>query len=441
MLRNCRQVHWNCVGLRETAFLDLARHSFIHMLHVFIWFGFITNPIVSAAESTSTIWNQWRGPSRDGQFKGATWPSKLDENSLRRKWRVELPQSYSGPIVTADTVFVTGTQDQKTEVVIALDRRNGDVRWRVEWPGAITVPFFAASNGSWIRSTPAFDGETLYVAGMRDVLVALDGKTGTELWRIDFVKEFGSPVPSFGFVCSPLVDGESIFVQAGASVVKVDKKLGKVIWRSLRDDGGMMSSAFSSPVIANLCGVRQLVVQTREKLAGLSIDTGDVLWEQTVPSFRGMNILTPMVYGDNIFTSSYQNKSWLFAITKVDGKFQVREVWNEKSQGYMSTPVIVDGFLYIHLQNQRFACLNLATGERTWTSQPFGKYSSLIAQGDQILALDQTGRLLLLKANTREFELLDERQVSDQETWAHLAICDDLVVVRDLKGVSVFEWK
>ena len=396
---------------------------------------------VIGAEPRFVRWDQWRGPSRDGQFEGRRWPDKLDEASLRRRWRVDLPPSYSGPIVGECSIFVTATEDQKTEIVLALDRQTGDIQWRAEWPGAITVPFFAASNGSWIRSTPAFDGETVYVAGMRDLLVALDAKTGSERWRIDFVKELKSPLPGFGFVCSPLVDGEAIFVQAAASLIKLNKRSGEIFWRSLRDEGGMMGSAFASPVIVTLCGVRQLVVQTREKLAGVSIDSGDVLWEQAIPAFRGMNILTPIVFGDAIFTSSYQNKSWLFGLTNTDGKFHVKEVWNEKAQGYMSTPVVVDGHLYIHLQNQRFACLNLTTGERKWTSAPFGKYSSLVAQRDRILALDQTGRLLLLKANPREFQLLDERKVSEQETWAHLAVCDDLVVVRELNAVSVFEWK
>jgi len=206
--------------------------------------------------------------------------------------------------VFEDLVFTTETKNKESEVVIALDRKTGKERWRAEWKGAMTVPFFAASNGSWIRSTPAYDGERLYVAGMRDVLVCLDAKTGKEEWRVDFVKELKTPLPDFGFVCSPLVDGNAVYVQAGASVTKLDKKTGMFIWRTLEDKGGMMGSAFSSPVIAKLAGKRQLVVQGREKLAGVDLENGDVLWSQVVPSFRGMNILTPTVVGDAIFTSS-----------------------------------------------------------------------------------------------------------------------------------------
>jgi outer membrane protein assembly factor BamB len=107
----------------------------------------------------------------------------------------------------------------------------------------------------------------------------------------------------------------------------------------------------------------------------------------------------------------------------------------------MSTPVVIDGHAYLHLQNQRFACLDLRTGERTWTSRTFGKYSSMVAQKDLILALDQTGKLILLRANPREFELLDERKISDQETWGHVAVVGDEIFVRELNALSVFRWK
>ncbi|MCA9059435.1 MAG: PQQ-like beta-propeller repeat protein, partial [Planctomycetaceae bacterium] len=338
------------------------------------------------------------------------------------------------------TVFVTGTVDEQTEVVIALDRSSGKEIWRAQWPGALKVPFFAASNGSWIRATPVLDGDHLYVAGIRDVLVALNASTGAEEWRIDFVTELGSPLPAFGFVSSPLVDGDSIYVQAGASVLRLNKTSGKIIWRSLEDSGGMMGSAFSSPVMADLGGRRQLIVQTREKLAGLDPETGSLLWEQVVPSFRGMNILTPVVHDQGIFTSSYQNKSWLYAVAETANGFQVSEAWSNNAQGYMSTPIVINDHAYLHLQNERFTCIDLRTGQRTWTSETFGKYCSLVAQHDRILALDEHGELLLIQADPDEFKLIDRQQVCEEETWAHLAVCGDEVFVRHLNGILALKW-
>jgi hypothetical protein len=82
----------------------------------------------------------------------------------------------------------------------------------------------------------------------------------------------------------------------------------------------------------------------------------------------------------------------------------------------------------------------LKTGERLWTSQPHGKYCSLVAQGNRILALDQRGILLLIKANTKQFELVDSVKVSDDETWAHLAVCGDELYIRELNALAAYRW-
>ncbi|MCA9208160.1 MAG: PQQ-binding-like beta-propeller repeat protein [Planctomycetales bacterium] len=392
------------------------------------------------AWAEAPAWDQWRGPGRDGVVQGPKWPDSLGEDVLKTVWRVELGPSYSGPVVSETAVFTTATEDKKTEAVYAFDRRTGQQLWRAEWPGAMSVPFFAASNGSWIRATPAFDGESLFVAGMRDVLVSLDAKTGKLQWRVDFVEQLKTPLPAFGFASSPLVDGDFLYVQAGASFVKLDKRTGKVIWRTLEDGGGMMGSAFSSPIVTTLAGQRQLIVQTRLKLAGVDPASGDVLWEQEVPNFRGMNILTPVQYEDAIFTSSYRNKSWLYHASKSADSYKIEEAWNNNATGYMSTPVIVDDHAYMHLQNQRFTCIDLRTGERKWTSETFGTYCSMVAQGDRILCLDQRGELLLLKANPEKFELLDKQTVSDEETWAHLAVSGHELFIRELNGLKKLEW-
>ncbi|MCA9166699.1 MAG: PQQ-binding-like beta-propeller repeat protein [Planctomycetales bacterium] len=397
--------------------------------------------VINRWNPASQTWPQWRGPNRDGSSIDGDWPDELSQESLQQLWRVELGPSYSGPVLSDELVFTTETRGESDEVVYAFDRKTGDERWHADWKGALKVPFFAAANGSWIRSTPAYDGQRLYVAGIRDVIVCLDAKTGHELWRVDFVEKFGSPLPAFGFVCSPLVDEAAVYVQAGGGVAKLDKLNGNVVWRSLDDGGGTNGSAFSSPIIATVAGKRQLVVQTRTELAGLDLESGIVLWKQTVPAFRGMNIQTPLVVDDAIFTSSYQNRSWLYEISQAEGSYQVTTTWENNAQGYMSSPVVIDGHVYMHLQNGRFACVDLATGDRTWTSKPYGKYASLVAHGDKILTLVQDGRLLLLAADPEKFSLLGEAKLTSEETWAHLAVSGDEIYVRELKALSAYRWK
>jgi outer membrane protein assembly factor BamB len=396
-----------------------------------------------AKASTSTDWPQWRGPTRDGQVPATpAWPATLGEEKLKSAWRIPLGPSYSGPIVTGGLVITTETQDKKAEVVRALKAETGQEVWSASWEGAMSVPFFAKSNGDWIRSTPATDGERLYVAGMRDVLVCLDVATGKELWRKDFVKEYGSELPTFGFVCSPLIHGDAVYVQAGGGTVKLDKLTGKVLWRGFQDGGGMNGSAFSSPIVATLAGRSQLVVQSREKLAGLDPADGAVLWESPIESFRGMNILTPVVFENGIFTSTYGGRSLWLKVANNNGSIAATEAWSQNEQGYMSTPVVIGHHAYHHLRSQRLVCFDLRTGEEKWTSdEKFGKYMSLVAQGDRLLALDERGLLYLIAASPDRLNILSERSLGHKDTWAHLAVVGRDLFIRDLEGLSRWRWE
>lgn len=388
-------------------------------------------------------WSQWRGNLRTGHLKRETnWPDSVSESAMEQLWSVKLGPGYSGPIVVGDRVFAAETKDQKYEVVTAFDRTSGKPLWSARWEGAMSVPFFARANGSWIRSTPTYEDGRLYVGGMRDVLVCLHAETGDEIWRIDFPSQVKSELPTFGYVSSPLIEGDFLYTQAGGGFCKINKHDGQLVWRTLVDGGGMNGSAFSSPVLAELAGVKQVVVQTRTDLCGIDIETGDALWKVEIPTFRGMNILTPTVLEaeDTVFVSSYGGTTQLLKVSRDGDKFTTTQVWNNGSQGYMNSPVVIDNHVYMHLRNQRFACYDLKTGAETWRSKPMGKYASMIANGDKILALDERGELLLIKANSDKFELLSSRKVGD-DSWAHLAIRGNQVYVRNLDELIVLDWK
>ena len=396
-----------------------------------------------------TSWPGWRGATRDGKVRGAEWPAKLDESRLVQLWRTELSPSYSGPVIRDGKVWTTETVDKEYEVVRCYEIDTGKELWNSRWKGSMSVPFFARANGSWIRSTPALDGERLFVAGMRDVLVALDAEKGDVLWKVDFVEKFASSLPSFGFVCSPLVTKDALFVQAGASFLKLDKETGKVLWRTLEDSGGMQGSAFSSPVEATFDGQPSILVQTRTTLAAVDPEDGKVRWSEKIPAFRGMNVLTPSVRGRTVFTSTYGGGSVLLSIgpRSDETPIEVSTQWKNATQGYMSSPLSIDGHIYLHLRNQRMVCFDEATGEKAWTTRRrFGKYMSLVSREERVLGLDQKGQLLLLEANPKEFTLVDERKVSDEETWAHVAIVEmpegagHWIAIRELRGLAIWRW-
>lgn len=395
---------------------------------------------VSASASDHT-WPQWRGPTRDGKVNGTRWPSRLDDGVLSRNWRVELGEGYPGPVVAADRVFVAETFDKKYERLCALDRKSGEVIWKTQWEGSMKVPFFAKKNGSWIRSTPAYDGQRVYVAGMRDVLVALDARTGAVEWKIDFIQKYDLPLPGFGLVCSPLVVGDSIYIQAGGAFTRIDKASGIVQWRTLIDGNGMYGGSFSSPTVATFYGYEMLLVQTRKEITGVKPADGSVLWRHRVPSFRGMNILTPNVYKNSVFTSTFKNRSFLFSVEQSAQNYSVRKSWDCAIRGYMSSPIVIGQHIYMHLENNRLVCLDLETGEPRWHSRKkFGEYASLVASKNQILMLTCEGELILFAAKPGAFELLDRRLISSSPTWGHLAVAGNQLFIRELNAVSAWQW-
>lgn len=386
-------------------------------------------------------WSQWRGPTRDGYLeKESPWPKSISKEILRLSWRKKLGKGYPGPIVSEKLVFTVETKG-KNEVVRAFDRESGKQKWETSWPGSMSVPFFAWKNGSWVRSTPAYDGKNLYVAGMRDFLVCIDADTGKKKWSVDFMERYKAPLPAFGFVCSPLIDGEHLYVQAGSGLVKLEKETGKSIWRSLSDKGGMYGSAFSSPTIASPQGKRQLLVQTRTDLAGVDLKDGKVLWRQPIKAFRGMNILTPSIYGNGIFTSSYGGKTLLFDLSETPSGFSVSEKWQNRQEGYMSGPIIIDDFCYIHLRKQRMTCIDMKNGDTKWISEKsFGKYMSMVSNGKEIIALDEDGTLYLIEPNSQKLSVRESREISDEPSWAHLALSGRQMFVRELEAIACYEW-
>ena len=399
----------------------------------------LSSPAVLTAADPAT-WLQWRGPTRDGVTTGPAFPDSLA--SLKQSWRVELGASYSGPVVLADRVIVTESPDEKTEAVRALDRESGKELWAVRWAGGQAVHELARERGTWMRATPASDGTSVFVPGMRDLLVCLDVKSGAERWRLDFVKEYGTPPPMFGMVSSPQVDGEAVYTLAAGGVVRLNARTGEVEWRTLTDDPKEEGGATSSVVVGTLAGRKTVVALNRKALALLDPDTGALLWKQATPAYRNTTTITPVLLGESgVFISMIAGRSMRFDVTASGGKVSARRTWDVSQTAYMSTPVLVGGHLYAHLESRRLACLDARTGRAKWTTEPtFGEYLSFAARGDRLLGLDQKGVLYLVHATPEKYDLLDQRKVSDADTWAHLAVCGDEVFVRDLKGVTAYRW-
>src|SRR5439155_24721085 len=128
------------------------------------------------------------------------------------------------------------------------------------------------------RATPTVNGDSLYAAGQWGEMACLDTATGNERWRKDFLKDFGTTRPEWGFAESPLVDGEKVvFTTGGAAgaVVALDKKTGNVLWRSKEFTD---APHYASLIVAEIGGVRQYIQLTAASVAGIAAADGKLLW-------------------------------------------------------------------------------------------------------------------------------------------------------------------
>ena len=64
----------------------------------------------------------------------------------------------------------------------------------------------------------------------------------------------------------------------------------------------------------------------------------------------------------------------------------------------------------------------------------------MVAQDGRILALDQDGTLRMIRANPKKFDLVESRRLTENDTWAHLAVAGDMIFVRELKALVGYRW-
>jgi len=83
----------------------------------------------------------------------------------------------------------------------------------------------------------------------------------------------------------------------------------------------------------------------------------------------------------------------------------------------------------------------MRNGDTKWISEKsFGKYVSMVTNGKEILALDEDGTLYLVKASPKKLIIKEEREISADPSWAHLAIAGKQLFVRELEAIACYEW-
>jgi outer membrane protein assembly factor BamB len=383
-------------------------------------------------------WPQWRGPIRTGYPASDAPALNSLPAELKPLWKISIGGGFSSPVLAKDKLVYLDENGER-EVAHLVDAKTGKEIWR--------VPFASRFEDEWgagPRSTPLIDDDRVYALSCNGEFRCLRLADGQTLWGVSFEKDFGvkfvgskaneGTAARRGNNGSVIVDGDAVIVPVGsingASLVCFDKLTGKVIWKTGNDEAG-----YSSPMVATLAGVKQVVVFTADALMGVERASGKILWRVPLVTNAKRHAATPVIMGDRVIVNSHSIGLVCFEITRDSGGFKTTEAWaNKKLLINLSTPVLVGPHLYCQGPQKDYVCVEAATGRLLWSQPGFGSgkkdNSSTIVAGRNLLVLAEDGQLILVAADSAAYRELGRLQVCGN-TWSFPAYADGKLYVRD----------
>jgi outer membrane protein assembly factor BamB len=401
--------------------------------------------LLACAPAAAADWPQWLGPRRDGSSTEVVKPWKGD---LKVLWRQPVGAGHSSPVIAGGKVYLhTRVKDKDAEELTAYDARTGKRLWGRSYPRK----WFWSPFGTGPQATPAVAGGKVYTFGVTGVLACFDADKGKLLWQVDTGKDFRPPRKGkidFGVACSPLVEGDKVVVMVGgkgSGIVAFKTDSGAVAWKALND-----SSSYSSGAAFGKGKDRQLVFLTAEAVRSLDPEDGSLFWSFPLRDALQESATTPVRAGDVLLASSVTYGSAGLQLMKGD-KPGARELWRNKALTcYFSTPIpvgsehvyLVTGSATLLNPTSTLRCVAVKTGKELWSKPKIGKYhAAMLRTGDnKLLLLTDLGDLALLEPSPKGYkELARSKIVKGEQIWAHPALADGRVYLRDEKELLCLE--
>jgi outer membrane protein assembly factor BamB len=400
---------------------------------------------VQGQQRSAADWPHLRGPHYDAVSKETGLVEWWPERGPPILWTRELGQGYSGFVAVGGRVF-TQFQSRSGQSVICLDADTGAEIWsqRVDWP------WQAAGGYPGPYSTPTWSNDRVYYATPSGLVGCLDAGDGRALWSVDVRKKFNGRGTEFGYAATPLVEDGRVIVPVGgpgASLVALNADNGSTMWTA-GDDAASYSPAY--PITFR--GRRLVVAFLCNSIVAHDPATGERLWRQELSTDYDEHSAWPLYAEPHLcIAAPFRVGARLLRLDETRAGIESKEVWASRSlSNDVCSSVLTNGHVYgfdLHqLQASAhrasrglFKCLDFVTGAVRWETDRVGQATVLVADGKLIL-LNDTGTLILARANASTYEELARARVLDGGIcWTPPTLSNGRLFVRNhVRAVCLF---
>lgn len=386
---------------------------------------------VAVADDRPAEWPGFRGPNRDSVVRGIRINTDWSASPPVQMWRRPIGPGWSSFSVRGDLLY---TQEQRgnEEIVAAYRVSSGEPVWRHADP----VRFYESNGGAGPRSTPTIHKDRVYSMGATGVLNALEARTGKPIWSHDTSKDSKREVPYWGISSSPLIVDDVVIVSVGGTLTGYDAATGNLRWI-----GPLHGGSYSSPHLATIDGVTQVLILSAPGAVSVDPADGKLLWDY---KWEGGAIIQPAVTEDgdvliNAMSATGGQGTRRLTIKHDGATWTPEEKWTTNGlKPYFNDYVIHKGHAY-GFDNNILACIDLADGKRNWKGGRFGNGQLvLLADQDLLLVMSEEGELALVSATTDQFKELSRFPALDAKTWNHPVIVGNVLLVRNGEEMAAF---
>ncbi len=397
--------------------------------------------------TTPNDFPQFLGPNRDGTVRGIKLSRDWATNKPRELWRRPIGAGWSS-FVAVNGFAVTQEQRGDLEMVTCYKVDTGEP----VWTQSVKARHATLAGGVGPRSTPTIHEGKVYTLGATGVLQCLGGANGTVLWSDDLLARYGvqpgedEKGVAWGRSSSPLIVDDLVVVSAGGpgggpciSLAAFQKDTGELVW-----EAGDRQVSYSSPMLATLDGVRQILSVNEDNVSAHDPTTGTQLWNYDWPggSTSMPNVSQPVALGQGrvLLSKGYGGGSLVLHVEETGGgQFQASEVWRtRRSLRTKFTNVVVrDGCIY-GLSDGVVECVDSETGNRQWKKGRYG-HGQILEVSPLLLVQAESGDVALVEATPAEPKERGRFTALDDITWNNPCLYGHLLLVRNAKEAACFE--